>query len=413
MWMEGLPYWLWAVIFALFLMSMRTRARVTKEIIVSSRWSIILPWVMYLVVIVVVDASTGALVFSFTDRVLLNIAALLLFVVSAVFGLKCHWRHVLHMVGFLGFLFGVLALAQFAGIETAWRLPEMLSLFSSVNVIDGLQNTGAITEEDLLLGFEKNNRVRGLDMFVHKFAAYQGIIAAMTIVYTLSFWQLMKQRKQFHWGAIILILLFALVGFLGLLLTFSRAPTLGIVLAIFVTIWYTSLKKKLVTLVVIVLFSGALVAMFIMLEMSQETQLSRLITPGDTATSDALRMASILHSIDLFLNNPIFGVGSNSMFGLDMSTHSVPLRVLSDFGLFGFFFYALVWRALLKNAYLAIRQSDVEIKLIGIVVMAALVVAIMDNLTHSSGLLQRDTAQPALLGLCYGLTVGALRRKHA
>lgn len=405
MWLGGLPYWLWAVMFALFLIIMPSRARATREIFVSSRWKIILPWVMYVLVIVVIDASTGALVSSFTDRVVLNIAALLLFVVSAVLGLRCHWWHVLYIVGFIGFLFGIVAIAQFAGIETIWELPNVLSSISSVNVNDVLS--------EKISDFEAVGRARGLDIFVHKFAAYQGMIAGMVVTLILTSWQLLKRDRKASWSSTVQIILFALISTIGVLLTFSRSPILGIVLVILATVWYSRGKAKFFPIVIFVIMAILLVVFAMAFDITQTNQFGRLINSSDSYQSDSLRIASIIYSIELFLNNPLFGGGSGSMSGLDISTHSVPLRILGDFGLIGFFFYALVWWALLKNAYLAIRQPDVESKLIGKVVMAALVVAIVDNLTHSSGLLQRDSAQPALLGLCYGLTVGALRRNHA
>lgn len=412
MWVEGVPYWLLAVLFSGLILLMPSRAKATREILVSARWAIILPWILYVVVIATRDATTGALASSFTDRVILNLSTLLLFIVSAVFGLKCHWRQIVQLVSALGFLYGVVALGQFAGSEFMWRLPDLLSSFSSRNVTETLFNSGVLTEEDWLLGFAKVGRSRGLDIFVHKFAAYQGIIAGIAVAFALLSWQLKKNRQNVSLLSIAPILLFALVSTLGVLVTFSRAPLLGITLAVLLTLWYSQGRLKLVTVVLVILFSLSLTIVALTVELMEAAQFGRLFDIGSTLQSDSSRLESWSYSFNLFLSNPLFGAGTTSMSSLGISTHNVPLRILGDFGLIGFSFYILVWWAIIKNALKAVRMKIAESKMIGIVVLAAIVVAIVDNFTHSSGLLQRDISQAALLGLCYGLSISAQRMKH-
>lgn len=405
MWFWRLPYWLlFSIASALLLMFPRGLAAL-RVVAYASRWRIMLPWLAFLGVVVVRDGLAGSLGGSLTDRVLLNGAGLLLFCVCASLSFLCDWRHVLLVLGAVGFIFGLIAIGQFFGSYTFWTLPDALSAYSSRDM--ALERTlhGAVSAEDIMAGFDRVGRVRALDIYVHKFSAYQGIIAGMMITVAITLWW--AERR--HRNAALVVAGSALVATLGVLLTFSRAPIFGIICAIMLVFWLVRRQRNLLPLLGLALFVGVLAAAAAALRFGQADQFGRIFEVSTSGSADAGRYETWLYSLRLFLMNPLIGVGSGGMADAELVTHSVPLRILGDFGLAGFTCYFAVWLGLVHLALATLRTRNFETSLVGLVVVSGLVVAVIDNLTHSSGLLQRDTSQAAIFGVGYGLCLRALR----
>ncbi len=406
MWFWVVPYWLFFAMGAFVVLALPPRLAAINAILLRARWSIILPWIGFIAVIAARDATTGALTSSFTDRVGLNLATLTLFLACAVLSFRCDWRHVLMVIGILGSFFGLIALGQFSGSDALWRLPDTLSAYSSRDVSFESSIAASISADDIAAGFSRVGRARGLDVFVHKFSAYQGILAGLLVGVTLLSWQVSQRHRSMIWW----FTLCALVTTLGMALTFSRAPIFGLACAQVAVLWVARRQSNTAVLIMLSLFSGALVIGALAIGLIEADQFARLFEVGTNTANDATRMDTWVYSLQLFLGNPLVGAGTNMATGAtDLSTHSVPLRILGDFGLLGFTFYAWVWGALAREAWRASKTRNAEGPIIGAVVISALIVAAIDNLTHSSGLLQRDISQPALMGLCYGLAASAQR----
>lgn len=399
MWISVAPYWLVATLAAFILIHIRSRYKITVKIILRARWAIILPWLAYALIILVRDAWSGVLASSFSDRVAYNLAALLLFLTCAVLASRCNWRHVFILIGILGAGFGTIAIGQFVGIDFLWNLPDKISSYSSNSI--SLENS--ISTDDLTAGFLGVGRARSLDMFVHKFSSYQGIIAGMISATTVIFWQTSRRNIK----TLIMVTVLAMLTVLGVVTTLSRAPLIGLISSLAFTLWLNRSKGTLSSLVMLIFFIGALAVSANFIELTDASKLHRLFEMGTGTENDSHRFESWLYSLQIFAENPLFGGGSGALSGTPLPTHNVPLRILGDFGLIGFFFYAWLWMTLLHTALRTIRLSNKDGAHIGIIITAALIVAVIDNLTHSSGLLQRDVSQPALLGICYGLAIGA------
>lgn len=405
MWLWRFPYWLWLCFATGGLLLVPRFLLAAHAVVLACRWRIILPWAAFLSVVILRDWFAGALEGSLTDRVLLNAVALLLFGVCAILAYQCDWRRVLVMIGAIGFVYGIVAIGQFLGTYVLWTLPDMLSTYSSRDMALERNVHAAISAEDFMAGFERVGRVRAFDIYVHKFSAYQGIISAMMISMAITLWW--SERRHYLMMGVVAI--GAIVSTIGVLLTFSRAPILGLLGVLVVVFWFAGKRRNLSPLVGFFIFAAALVATAISLRLDQAEQFGRIFEMSSTGGADAGRLETWLYSLRQFVSNPLIGVGSGGMDNAELVTHSVPLRILGDFGLIGFFCYAAVWFGLFRLAWMTFRKRSVDSSLVGLVMIAGLIVAALDNLTHSSGLLQRDTSQAALFGVGYGLCLRALR----
>ncbi len=408
MWFWKAPYWLLATILSCALFLLPKGMRAIEAIISEGGVRTIMPWMAFLAIILLRDGLDSGISSSLTDRVALNAACLMLFIVSAALAYCCDWRHVLILLGIVGLLFGLVAIGQFLGSFEMWMLPDTLSSYSSRNM--ALENRVFTSEYANLSqeGFERVGRVRGLDLFVHKFSAYQGIIAGMMITMSVLVWQAARR----HWGAMAFAAASAIVATLGVTLTFSRAPLFGIVFSLSLVIILTRSLQNRLPLIGMAVFGVVLLLGVLGLELWQADQFGRIFELDMRSGADAGRLVTWLYSLQLFLDNPLIGAGSTAMASAELVTHSVPLRVLGDFGLLGIAPYLLVWWSLFRVALQAMRMSHPDSFVIGLVVLSGLLVAVFDNLTHSSGLLQRDTSQSAILGIGFGLCLGSMRAAH-
>jgi len=409
MWFGRFPLWLWAAgaagVLLLFPRGMASFHSFLRQ--AGSR--IILPWCVFIVFIFVRDLLDGGLNASLADRAALTGATLVLFCVCACLAHRCDWRHVLIVLGVIGFLFGLVALGQFSGSYALWTLPDAIAAYSSKDAALEANLSAAVTAEDILAGFSRVGRARGIDLYVHKFAAYQGIIVGITVAATIIAWQTARR----HWITMMLVTVCALVATLGMVVTFSRAPLLGVLVAAGYVLFFARKQQSLVPLISMALFAVALGVVFAGLRLSQADQFQRIFEFDTQGSADAGRIITWLYSLQLFLQSPLIGAGSSGMNAAELVTHNVPLRILGDFGLLGFIPYAFVWWALLNLGWRVSQVRSPGVATIGVIVMSGLLIAMIDNMTHSSGLLQRDTSQAAVLGVCYGLCLTALQNARS
>lgn len=369
---------------------------------------IILPWMAYVIVIIVRDAASGGLGKSFGDRIGLNLACIQVFFVCVAMASACKAENVARLIAIIVAGQGVICLMQSNGMALGWKISEVAG-----RSVVASQSAGAESVEIAMRAGEMgarpdSARCRGTDLQVHKFAAYQGVMTAFVLGYGVLAIGASRMRFFSNWA----YLLLGGLGGLGVILTASRAPVYGLGGA-YILLVIHCFRSRRGDVGGILLGLGLVVsAVGFTLKAADFWRLERLGSVDRYDSNDSVRMASMYNSLDIFLKNPVFGFGSDSMLNAELVTHNVPLRVLSDFGLVGFFFYAAVWIGIMRAFVSFARKRGSICSICAIASFGAIFVAMMDNMTHSSGLLQKDVSQAAIFGVLLGMCIGIDERKR-
>jgi O-antigen ligase len=144
---------------------------------------------------------------------------------------------------------------------------------------------------------------------------------------------------------------------LPMIWTGSRAPIIGVLLAIF--LFYISQPSEPIYRKIIISSAGVFVAALLMLQFGGQI-VERLVTPVAQDTSTAFRFLAWLQAIFDFLGSPIFGIGTGSFY-LDnpilplIYPHNLILELSSENGLVGLIFIVVF-------LYLPIKYSISNIR---------------------------------------------------
>lgn len=397
-WIGPLPAWTGITIFGLiYLCAFKKTFHVLMDTIRKIRWVIIAPWIILLAYIAVRDVVAGTISSSLTDRIGVNLFSLgaVLFVITACRLLSIRISMLIFSTIF--FVQGLVGIAQFSGSYSAWTLPDKISAYSSKDV--ALYDT-MIKGKDarsVSQGFEGVGRIRGLHVYVHMFSASQGVGG----FFALAFGLLFLSRKQLGFTRY----LFAAFGFisaLSIVLTFTRSVTLGLLIGTLIIFLYFLRKGRFASLIILtgLTLIGALA--LVSTGLLDASQFSRFYNTGLHNDNDYQRFLSMTSTFTAFLKNPLLGAGTGGI-DLGLPVHCVPLRMLGDFGILGFSFYAWVWIGIFLLLVKGLRCRLGTVHLIALAAFGALFVAMIDNLTHSSGLLQRGNGQAVIFAFAIGL----------
>ena len=175
-------------------------------------------------------------------------------------------------------------------------------------------------------------------------------LSALFILPTLIlFYRLLHERKQRK--VYLLFILFLLV----ILATGSRGGLLSVGIGCLILLLKDSSWKKKITF--IFLSSIVLVALVVF----EAEKLARYSVENLNDGSNALRFHLWGVAWDIFMSNPIFGRGANSMLNLGMAygarinimVHNTYLEILADYGILGFIFwmapFILIFRESIKR----------------------------------------------------------------
>lgn len=358
---------------------------------------IIIPWLAFCMVILMRDAIGGSLRGSFTDRFGLNIASLSMLLLFVSAARLVNPRLFVLCVALVFALPGFVAVAQFSGSHAAWQLPDRISAKSSRDMAYYQTVLRGQTAEDVNRGFERMGRARGLHIFIHKFGVIQGVGATFILgLAAMSF-----GRRSFGvWHQPILIC--GLIALAGTVVSYSRSAWLGLMVALAVFLFY-SFKGGRIWVVFGVFAVAACSAIGALLLGVLEFEGARRLFYFDIQNiNDYSRIASMRHSISQFASNPLFGVGTGAD-NAGLPTHNLPLRILGDFGILGFVFYAWVWLGIFSLVRGGLRHPLGLVHITAVAFLAALALIGVDMMTHSSGLLHRGAAQSALIGVMLGV----------
>lgn len=397
-WIGPLPAWSGFTAFGLiYLSAHKTTFNILMDTIRKLTWFVIVPWIILLVYMVFRDLIAGTIGSSFTNRIGVNLFSLgaMIFVITACRLLSIKISMFIFSVIFL--VQGLVGIAQYAGSYAAWTLPDKISAYSSKDV--ALYDTIVKGKDarSVSQGFEGVGRIRGLHVYVHMFSGYQGVGG----FFALAFGLLFLSRKQLGFSRY----LFAVFGFisaLSIILTFTRSVTLGLLVGTLIIFLYYLRKGRLGSIILLFGFAGIGTLMLLSTGLLDASQFTRFSETGLHNASDYQRYMSIVLALSAFLSNPILGAGTGGI-DLGLPVHCVPIRILGDFGIIGFAFYAWVWTGIYLLLVKGLRCRLGTVHLIALAAFGALFVAMIDNLTHSSGILQRGNGQAVIFAFTIGL----------
>lgn len=357
-------------------------------------------WVCYSIYIAIRNEEWNLLGQQLTDapmRSILNLATLILFLATCNLAHLLSTRRVIVIMASIASVYSGVSLLQAVGNEWANSLPEYF-----------VSNEMELQSVEAAVNTKRFVRARALDQYVHKYSAYQGIFSAIILAHSLLTIASKNNSKRYSFLSVI----GAILAILGVISTFSRSPIYAmIIISIGVAVY---LRKFHILMISFGLVVGAIYitipgefSSFLDDEMYQ-----RLLVVDFENSNDGARLSSWVNSLNSFVTNPIFGNGSLQNSNFELVTHNVPLRVLGDFGLIGFSLYVSIWFLIIKCSLVLLRSGFNNSSNVGIIAIAGFFAALFDCSFHSSGLLQRDVAQAAILGACVGMCFKAFSAQN-
>jgi hypothetical protein len=389
-WLGPVPGWI--IVLAVgfgALVFHRRQLSLLSTILGRLRSQVITPWLALVSVMIVSDVYNDCLPESFSSIIVYDMLALVALLVAATLSACTRWGTTGTFLALVAGFQGLVAIGQYLEIDRAWQISEFLLSYT------------ARGEQHLLLGlsesFEVAGRAKGSSIYVHKFAAFQGVLVAYLLVAIFCGGRDFVAPGRRRWA----ILILETLAVIGTILTFSRSAFLGMIFAVIIVMsrnfaparWKDGLF--LITFVALVLV--ALIAMDVM----GSRHFLRLFDFSSRDPNNWYRYAVWRHGLEEFARSPILGVGSTiDTVRVGIALHSVPIRMLASYGLFGLACYLVsvagVVRTLMRPASTA-----------GLAGVVGFVVGLIDGSTHTSGFMFADIAQPVLVGVFLGQAVGS------
>lgn len=192
-----------------------------------------------------------------------------------------------------------------------------------------------------------------------------------------------------------------------LFLTFSRSGYLAFAVSIFISmvlLGYYRYWRKLLLPILLVVFLSVIV---LVSDFTSHSILKRFYSVSNTAEKSTIAHALLLQGeIDLFLKNPMLGVGYGSFsehfraskYGIEhlkidptenirLPAHSIWFEVLAETGLFGIVLYVLLMSHIVKNVMSAVTNAaNKEWRVYFIAILASCVGALFGGVFYSYNL---------------------------
>lgn len=353
----------------------------------SFTW-VILPWLLFIIIVALIDVLKGQIEENFSKRVLLNISTLCLMIMVGTWASRVRPRTVIYLLGLIGMLQGLLCIAQFSNIEAAWEFPITLMKAVGARIDEGT------TAEST---FAELQRVRGTNLFVHKFNPMQGMLSGFLLTAVVLNVQASNRFKMLLWPMIGATLL----TFIGMFLTFSRSTIFGVGVAFGIILVNT---RRFITVIVIVATLIIGYVSFQELHVGSSAELGRITDFSGKRVTNASRLQQYAHAFSRFANEPVMGEPAQRG-GEQFLVHSVLLRLLMDYGVLGTIPYLLVLMGIARLLWRDRQLSGTNSQVLALASLASLCVGLIDGWTHSSGFLVRDVTQAGLVGLYLGMVM--------
>ncbi len=386
-WLGSFPLWLFfgLVVFYVSMFDNQYRLRFI-HIVKTIFFPIIFPWIIFIVVVLILETANYFIAESFSNRFLLNSAALFLMVSVATWSSLVRPSSIVYIIALIVLMQGILCIAQYLGVAEARTLPDVISSLFGRKM--------SFYDSEV---FKDLGRVRGTNMYVHKFNVMQGILVAYIFVVLVNTKQWNNNTSKLN-----IILLPALaVGLIGMVLTFSRSTIIGIAITIMVVL---ATSRKNINIFYILVLAIIIVGMISVLNITERKEFNRILKLSPAQAENANRLEHIKYSLNIIRRSPVFTGEPTAQFNSRVPIHSVALRILVNYGVLGFIPYILVIAGFTVQFLRGVWRGDTT-KVFALSGICAFIVAIIDGWTHSSGLLMRDICQPVLLGAFLGMII--------
>lgn len=292
---------------------------------------------------------------------------------------------------------GLVAILQFTGMSWAWLLPDTIAAAFSVVTKVPILEVSELNE----WAFERIGRARGTHFFVHVYNGVQCVLVAFCVFVSFH----TRDPRLSRWK--IFLQIGAIIAVTGLLLSFSRTGMLSLLCIMMVTLAYRPRIKRVAS---VTLAASAFLTVLAWLNFDQAAQFARLLSfELQTATNEA-RVVQFTLAFSNFAASPLMGTsGLSNAETLALPIHSVPLRFLNDYGIFGFILYFCILGGIVIFFFRASRVQDGSISMWGACGLSVVLAIVSDSWLHSSGFMRRDIVHAIMMGLVAGNILAARR----
>lgn len=385
-WLGALPAWLVVSLIGLSfgLIFSSSQRKAFSESLKVIRLPVLLPIIIFMMIALAIDFARGNLEESFSKRFLLNASVIVAMVSAATWGLMIKRSYIVNLFAIIVLAQGLVCVAQYLGSLEAWDLANKVA--AVMGKID--------PDEAPSVTFAQVHRVKGTNLFIHKFTPMQGMLVTfLTVVAVMNFQYKnpLRLKNLFIFIAII-------IGLIGMALTFSRSVFLGFSISVMLVVFSMRNIKALAAIVMLTL--GLFIAeSYVNIESGK--QFSRLTDTSMSRATNSSRLVHFKYAMSVFEDSPLVGAAPSK--NNHVLVHSLPLRILVEYGIVGLMPYLLVLFGLyrkFKNG--SGKDNVVELRVLSKASTYALLIAIIDGWTHSSGFLIRDITQGVLFGVFIG-----------
>ena len=389
-WFGPLPAWLLCLTGLFAILFLSSTSRNNLKVILNQKLVkiVIITWTLFVLIVLVSDSLAGSLKSSFSSVIIYNLVSFAAMIAVALVSMRVKTSDLILLIALLTGLGGILGILQFFGVYWAAAFPDIIA--SHFSRISGF---------DLFIDqhYNPGTRVRGIHTLVHKFSAYQGMMVCWLFCLIIGG----KARLMGGHFRYIIIICLSMLGGLGAILTFTRSIILGFLCTIVLLLFFLKDKRAIFR---ILIFSG--IALFLIINMAERWgrgEHKRLFDYSKTSSSIYTRLAGYEYAVNAIKRSPLLGEGTTPRREAFMkSIHSVPIRIFTDYGALGVICYLIVIFALSIMFIKMTRVTVQNISLLSLAGLCALLTALIDSATHTSGLMRYDIAQPVLLGVFLG-----------
>lgn len=322
---------------------------------------------------------------------ILNLFALMIFIGVFVAALRSDGRSIIQTIVIITLIQSIFAILQFLGSTWAWDFGSTL-----IEWVPGQSQDAGQQIYSANVAFEDVGRVRGTHLFVHIFNAVQSALVGVCVFMALN-----PDERELPSGRLRhSVRIAAIIGATALLLSFSRSGMLSLAGALLVTLLIQRSLNKIVTLAIVGLGAAALLYV---LDFSNAAQFGRLTVAETDDTNVQTRLEHMKFAWDNFISSPLAGTSviPNSVT-LELPIHSVPFRILNDYGLLGFLPYAITFALIVMMSLNHVRSMQPQRIFWGGASLCLAFIMLAESGTHSSGFMRRDIVHGILFGLLIG-----------
>jgi hypothetical protein len=349
-------------------------------------WRVVVPWIVYVGIITIFLFTREPFD---TRRIILAAMQLAVLMVALTLSYSVAPRYTLYLIAAIAIFQGIVCVGQVLQLSWARAIPDFFFSLGG-NSMDDAPNANPYDAIRLQI------RARGSLEFVHKFNPMQGMLAAIMVTFAFGGGRRLAQKFHYHrW----FIVLGAIFGTLGMVLTFSRSTILGLGVTVMLLSWRARGGKRFFLIATVLIVIAGVVAIF---SVGGLPQLGRLLSSDPFDAENASRTKQFLYTWQVLWTSPIFGAPMKILPG-EYPMHSVLFKIFTDFGIIGAIPYLCIIFGITTLGWRQSRSVDPAIRVTALAVLGVMSIVLADGWTHSSGLIQTDVAQSVFLGVTLGM----------